>query len=45
MDGTLHENQLASEPIWAGVFGAVGKISAFQPQRSQFDPRLGQDLN
>ena len=27
------------------MVGAVGKISAFQPQGPQFDPRLCQDLN
>ena len=29
----------------AGAVGAVGKISAFQPQGPQFEPRLYQDLN
>ena len=29
----------------AGMVGAVGKISAFQPQGPQFDPLLCQDLN
>ena len=31
--------------LWAGAVCAVGKISAFQPQGPQFDPRLCQDLN
>ena len=31
--------------ILAGLVGAVGKISASQPQGPQFDPRLCQDLN
>ena len=30
---------------WAGVVGAVGKISALRPQGPQFDPRLCRDLN
>ena len=30
---------------WAGVAGAVDKISAFQPQGPQFDPLLFQGLN
>ena len=30
---------------WAGMVGAVGKISAFRPQDPQFDPRLCRDLN
>ena len=29
----------------AGLIGAIGKISAFRSQGSQFDPRLCRDLN
>ena len=34
-------NMIKKRPLkWAGMVGAVGKISAFKPQGSQFDPRL-----
>ena len=30
---------------YGGMIGVVGKSPAFQPQSSQFDPRLCRDLN
>ena len=37
--------KLIFENIRVGVVRTVGKISAFQSQGPQFDPRLCQDLN
>ena len=31
--------------FWAGMVGAVGKITAFRPHGPQFDSRLCRDLN
>mgnify|MGYP001793706266 CR=1 FL=1 len=31
--------------FWEVMVGAVGKVSAFQPQGPQFDPPLCQDLS